>query len=254
MSTSKIEWTDETINPIVGCTHISPACDHCYAERMAARLASMGKAGYTDVVYYYDGYRPSWNGKTAFVPGVIDRYLAKPGKTHKRIFWGSMTDLFHPTTRPDWLNECFDAMRATPQHTHIVLTKRPEAMAEFVHGYAKVPSMQNLWLGATVEGPNYLDRVDVLRSIPGARRFISFEPLLADVGSVNFDGISWAICGGETGPGARPMHPDWARSLRDRCQAAGVPFFYKSSGTANGPKTSLLDGREWREVPKCHMI
>lgn len=255
---SKIEWTDKTWNPIVGCSYESAGCKNCYAERMAFRLSQMGNETYQSVCTFENGWR-KWNGKTHFVESVLEKPLH--WKTPRNIFICSMSDLFHPSVPFEWIYKIFAVMALCPQHTFQVLTKRPDRMAECLYDYIqcvdymqraakemKLPHndfvympqktgvynftipLPNVWLGTTVEHPDYKYRIDELRKIPAALRFLSFEPLLADPGEVDLGGIGWVICGGESGPGARPMHPDWARGLRDQCKAADVDFFFKQWG------------------------
>lgn len=230
--TSKIEWTDETWNPISGCSHSgSPGCDHCYAKRMAQRLK--GRYGYPADdpfrVTFHPDRRSNWT---------------KP----KRVFVCSMSDFNHPDVEWNWQYKIMERMFVNSHHTHIILTKRPAGLAKrlddiYFHlgrnyglswdsGKAEnYPfPLKNLWLGVTVCNQEEKSKIGILRQIPAAIRWISFEPLLEDPGEINFDGIGWCIVGGETGPGARPMHPDWARSIRDQCVSAGVPFFFKQWG------------------------
>jgi protein gp37 len=326
---SKIEWTDRTWNPIIGCSKISPACDHCYAEKMAARLATMPQTAdnYGAVVTNRE-----WNGKTALIYSALQKPLhwRKPC----RVFVGSMTDLFHPSTPTEWIDKVFAIMALTPHITYQVLTKRPERMREYcVNPQSRILDemerisgeriwcggfwpLPNVWLGVTVENQEYADkRLPILLDTPAAVRFVSVEPML---GAVNLrpylemngficsecgyenlylnkseiktrirklgkpygnevlpicpdcgadsewqgwpDTLDWVICGGETGPGARPMHPKWARGLRDQCQAAEVPFFFKQWGKCvdggngwtienRGKGGRLLDGREHHVFP-----
>ena len=273
MSKTTIESCDETLNPIVGCSHVSPGCQNCYAERMAGRLAAMGKKQYEAVTHFNDHERWVWLGRTVWVDGVIERalHMHEP----RRIFWGSMTDLFHEATPFEWVDRIMAVAALTPQHTHIMLTKRPERMMGYLKQFdgldlvmeglrfkGIVPPkcdwpLPNLWLGVTAEDQQRADeRIPVLLQIPAAVRFVSIEPMLSaveietpgpykqhvgrqylcDIRSpfgkheVISHGLDWVILGGETGPGARPMHPDWARSARGQCQVAGVPFFFKGLG------------------------
>lgn len=287
MANSKIEWTEKTWNVVTGCTKISEGCKHCYAERMSKRLA--GRCG-------YDKDEPF---KVTLHPDKLDEPLRwkKPSK----IFVCSMGDLFHEDVDDGFLCRIFDVMAVSEHHTFLILTKRPNRMREFftrcVHG-----NFQNLWLGVTAENQQMADeRIPILLQIPAAKRFVSVEPMLRPVDLLNlkydndildtlageylstdgsesyvpWDKLDWVICGGETGPGARPMHPDWVRSLRDQCQQAGTPFFFKSWGDWYpdrkgiydcsssvifgdtvvhhvGKKNSgrVLDGEEWNEYPE----
>lgn len=296
MSTSRIEWTDATWNPIVGCTRCSPACDHCYAVRMAHRLGSNPQTPQYKGLTRMTTSGPDWTGEVRCLPGELSRPLK--WRESRRIFVGSMTDLFHPAVPFEFLDRIFAVMALCPQHTFQVLTKRPERMREYMglgdrgplealskevgakQGYLPWP-LPNVWLGTTIWDQDSADRnVSVLLDTQAAVRFVSAEPMLGPVdmdkwigsnggvgrcdvcgqpyseahptsqvharcanqkcprgndgewyASVSYrPSISWVICGGETGPGARPMHPDWVRSLRDQCKGAGVAFFFKSWG------------------------
>lgn len=236
MGVSRIEWTDETTNPLVGCSHASPGCDHCYAEIMAARLAAMAEADvragrnpgrktrYGAVV---TGGR--WNGQLAALPPSEwgREPWARPDAAPRRIFVGSMTDVFHPAAPPGFLGEYLAFVGQFPQHLFLFLTKRPERAAA-----AGLHWPDNCALGATVETAAQLGRLGALRRSGCGKLFGSFEPLLGPVEPAADDlaALSWCIVGGESGPKARPMHRRWPADLRDRCVAAGVPFFLKSWG------------------------
>lgn len=254
MSESAIEWTEQTWNPIVGCKKVSPGCKNCYAERMAVRQAGIEKASLKTPHHRQARYGPviykgKWNGGVCFAG---DKTLRIPlrRKTATTFFVCSMGDLFHESVPFERIDKVFAVMALCPQHTFQVLTKRPERMAEYCcHQRPQIYfaarkmminesqkqlfdgfPLPNVWLGTTLEHPDYKNRLDDLRKCPASIRFISCEPLLADPGELNLAGIGWVICGGESGPGARPMHPDWARSVRDQCKAAGAPFFFKQWG------------------------
>ena len=229
-TTTRIEWADITINPVRGCSHCSPGCDHCYAERFAARLARIPNtarayAGLVDV-------NGKWTGRFSVSLDTLDALSIKP----RRIFVGSMCDLFHENLPYNLFLWIVEKLSRYPQHTFMLLTKRPERMKHFISLTKESDTvcglwpLPNLWLGVTVCNRDELWKLDVLRKIPAALRFVSFEPLLSDLGDVDLSGIGWVIAGGETGPGARPMHPDWVRGLRDQCKEATVPFFFKSWG------------------------
>ena len=252
MSKTKIEYVDLTINPVVGCSKCSPGCDNCYAERMAARLSKnpLTAAKYAGVV----DANGKWSGQITFDLSCFDKLPKKP----QRIFIGSMTDIFLQKIKEEdgYLKTClpqlWEKFNQYHQHIFILLTKRPENMKTWIDFIFEVWTdmlENNVWLGVTACNRDELHKLDTLRQTPAAKRFVSFEPLLGDVGSINLSDIDWVICGGETGPGARPMHPDWVRSLRDQCHSAEVPFFFKGM-IENGKKTRLLDGREWNEVPE----
>lgn len=282
MST-KIEWTEVTWNPVTGCTPVSPACEHCYARRMAKRLA--GRGGYPAAPHEFD-------------VTIHSKRLSEPlaWKTPRRVFVVSMGDLFHAHVPDEFIYKIFAIMALCPEHTFQILTKRPQRMAQIINGvffssqvdriktdlmstimsdqgrsvdayigeegYFENGYLKNVWIGVTAENQEQADRrIPVLLQIPAAVRFVSVEPMLgrldltrwltATTGQHWQEGhpespyperpggytewwpcLNWVICGGETGPGARPMHPDWARSLRDQCAVAGVPFFFKKMGSA----------------------
>ena len=265
---TNIEWATETWNPIIGCSHASPGCDNCYAERMAKRLAGMGVYGYRKVVD-----ESGWTGDISYNLDTLEKPLH--WKKHRRIFVCSMGDLFHQDVGFSEIEEVFQAICACPQHTFMILTKRPDRMFNFMENHYTIPP-ENLGLGVTIETQDYIDRARILCEIPAAWRFVSAEPMLGPVASEHIKHLDWVICGGESGPGARPMHPDWARGLRDQCVVAGVPFFFKQWGEwwPSGKKIvdkadmvlfgrepmyrvgkhnagHLLDGVEWRQIPEC---
>jgi len=275
---SKIEWTDRTWNPIIGCSKISPGCDNCYAEKMAGRLASMGTQGYSRVIQSVRGQGHSaWNNKTSLVESALDKpmYWKKP----RRIFVCSMGDIFHESVDVDWLRSMFRVIRATPQHIYQFLTKRPENAWSMLNlCCAKPPA--NVWLGVTCENQATAnERIPHLLKCPAAVRFVSVEPMLGPVdlthipysslgathkmdalrgygGWGDYDRrkhkIHLCIVGGESGPQARPMHPDWARDLRDQCQDAGVPFVMKQmSGRTKAERQNIPTDLMIREFPKA---
>ena len=262
---SKISWTESTWNPVVGCTKVSPGCDNCYAERMANRLAMMKTRGlanqkmldkYGSVVNWFaeDTMRArGWNGKTF----CDEKALEKPlhWKNPRKIFVSSMGDLFHESVPFEYLNKMFAVMAMCPQQTFQVLTKRPERMREISkkwwsrEGWA---SYKNLWFGITAENQEWWNkRKEVFFSIPAAVHFVSNEPMLSAIRYTDDElrQLSWIIVGGESGPGARPMHPDWARGVRDQCEAAGVPFFFKQWGK-HLPESQYesMDENTWRSI------
>ena len=230
---SSIEWTESTWNPVTGCTKISPGCAHCYAERMAKRLQAMGQANYA-------------NG---FEVTTHRHSLELPLKWRKRqtIFVNSMSDLFHSDVPVAFIQQVYDVMNRAKWHTFQVLTKRSSRLA------ALAPSLQwteNIWMGVTVEDAEYTNRIDDLRAVPAATRFLSLEPLLGRMGGIDLTDIDWVIVGGESGPGARPMQEEWVLDIRDQCQEAKVPFFFKQWGGANKKKNGrLLQGSEWNQTP-----
>lgn len=281
---SHIEWTDTTWNPLAGCTRASPGCDNCYAAVMALRLEAMAladieagrdsgaKRKYIGVAKRTASGRVAFNGAINLDEAALDepRTWRKP----RRVFVNSMSDLFHDGVDPGFVYQVFKVMAETPQHTYQVLTKRPQNIMPYMKLYGiggATPHAYlwpaNVWIGTSVENQDAAWRVDELRKVPATVRFISGEPLLGPV-TVNLSGIHWLIVGGESGPRARPMHPQWARSLRDQAQAAGVPFFFKQWGEwelRDDPQAEtgkafyrvgkraagrLLDGREWNEFPE----
>ena len=291
MNRTGIEWADATWNPITGCTPISEGCKNCYAKRMANRL----KGRY--------GYPADDPFKVTVHPVRLREPLLRLPPL--RIFVCSMSDFFHDDVDPWWIDDVFDVCRVSPEHTYIFLTKRPQNISKKLEGCSEAQlgfMAKRAWIGVTAENQACADeRTAELFKIQAAVRFVSVEPMLGPVDLISAGlrpewklasddppmqplgtNIDWVICGGETGPGARPMHPDWVRSLRDQCQAAGVPFFFKGWGewvapsqypfSVGGPdlenadrhvfddaaevyrvgkKSSgrLLDGREWNEFP-----
>lgn len=242
MADTAIEWTDVVWNPTTGCDRVSPGCDNCYALTMAKRLKGMGAAKYQT-----DG-DPRTSGP-GFGLAVHPDALTIPlhWREPRRVFVNSMSDLFHARVPRAFIAKVFATMAATPQHTYQILTKRPERMARLV-GYDGLALLEastdeataqllyeqwplpNVWLGTSIESDRYVRRADDLRDTPAAVRFVSAEPLLGPLPSLDLTGIGWVIVGGESGPKARPMRSAWARSLRDQCTAAGVPFFMKQAG------------------------
>ena len=237
---TKIEWTEATWNPSVGCDKISAGCRHCYAETMAKRLKGFGLKD------YQDGF------KFKIAPARLDapRKIKKP----TMFFVNSMSDLFHEKMPYDYLDEVFRVISETPQHIYQVLTKREKIMADYF-STREVPP--NVWLGVTVENRENKKRIDVLKGINTLVRFVSFEPLIGEVGGLDLEGVHWAIVGGESGPKARPMKQEWAHEIYIQCHAQNVPFFFKQWGTwgADGVKRSkkkngkLFLKREWKEMP-----
>jgi protein gp37 len=269
MSTTKIEWADRVWNPVTGCTKVSEGCRNCYAERIAHRF--WGERKFSDVQCHEDRLEDPLHWK-------------KPSK----VFVNSMSDLFHPDVPDAFIHKVFQAIYDNPRHNFLILTKRPERMI------LRVPvfPIDNAWLGVSAENQETYDqRVEILLQTPAAKRFVSMEPLLGNThtrfhlsyrenGEINYwgDGIHWVIVGGESGPKARPMHPDWVRSIRDNCHEAGIPFFFKqwgewwpgeigrlydvdtnnTTGWTDGQSSyrigrkeagRLLDGVEWNEYP-----
>lgn len=231
---TKIEWADATLNYVNGCSLESPGCTNCYAMKQAHRfpvrqgLTVKTKGGMV------------WTGEVRENPRALEQALA--WKRGRAIFWNAHGDLFHPSVPIEWIARQFNAMAETPQHRHMVLTKRSARMRKILNGpkdhrlwHHKLwhrSVLPNVWLGVSAEDqPRWDERTDDLRKTPAAVRFVSAEPLLGLIrDDFGMDGLDWVIAGGESGPGARPMHPDWARSLRDQCAAAGVAFHFKQFG------------------------
>jgi protein gp37 len=253
---TKIEWTDETWNPVTGCTPISPGCKNCYAKRMARRLA--GRFGYPGVPHHFD---------VTLHPDRLEQPLK--WKKPRRVFVCSMGDLFHQDVYDDFLIDVFVRMGEAHQHTYQLLTKRPERMFDFISKSTwGLSPLRNVQFGISISTQSEMRKVAELCKVPAVVRFVSIEPML---GPVNFGGgglygdgwfteydpyensgrypcffhgIDWVICGAETGPGKRPMELDWARSLRDQCKAVGVPFFMKKVSNGNVPQDLMI-----REFP-----
>lgn len=238
---SRIEWTEQTWNPAVGCTKISAGCKNCYAETMAKRLKAMGTPGY----------------ENGFSLQILPDRLEDPVKRKKPTvyFVNSMSDLFHEKIPDAYIEQVFDVIARTPHHTYQILTKRGARMARYFKTRT-VP--ENAWLGVSVENRKHgVPRIDHLRRVPAKIRFLSVEPLLEDVGELDLTEIHWVIVGGESGPKARPMKEEWADSLRTQCEEQEVAFFFKQWGGwgADGKRRAkhangrLLNGRTWDEMP-----
>lgn len=223
---SAIEWTEITWNPVTGCDRISAGCDHCYALALAKRLKAMGVAK-----YQHDG-DPRTSGP-GFGVNTHPDATAEPyrWRTPRVVFVNSMSDLFHARVPLSFVRDVFDVIADTPQHTYQVLTKRSLRLARVA---AQLPWPSNLWMGVSVENSAALNRVGHLHQVPAAVRFLSCEPLIGSLAGINLDGIGWVIAGGESGPDYRPMQLEWARHLRDACQRAEVPFFFKQWGGRTG--------------------
>lgn len=239
---SSIEWTEATWNPTTGCDRVSPGCDNCYALSLAKRLKAMGNAK-----YQRDG-DPRTSGP-GFAVQIHEEALAIPRRwaSPRLIFVNSMSDLFHARVPGEFICRVFDVMEQTPRHTYQVLTKRPIRLAKMAH---QLPWPENVWIGVSVETFKQAWRVDRLREIPAAVRFVSAEPLLGPLDRLDLAGIHWLIAGGESGPNYRSVHVDWVRGLRESCGAAGVPFFFKQWG-GRTPKAGgrVLDGRTFNGMP-----
>ncbi len=230
---SAIEWTQSTWNPVTGCTKLSPGCKHCYAERMAERLRAMGQPNYRN------GF------ELTLQPQMLELPLS--WKKPQTIFVNSMSDLFHEEVPADYIRDVFDVMRRAHWHRFQVLTKRSERLAELG---STLDWPENVWMGVSAESGRYVHRIEHLRDTPARVRFLSLEPLLGPLPNLDLRGIHWVIVGGESGPRARPMRPEWVVDIRDQCRSAGVSFFFKQWGGLNKKRAGrLLDGRTWDELP-----
>ncbi|MEU5043221.1 DUF5131 family protein [Streptomyces griseorubiginosus] len=227
---SNIEWTGETLNPTTGCDRISPGCDNCYALTMAKRLKGMGQAKYQN-----DGDpRTSGPGFGLTIhPDTLDVPLR--WKKPRTVFVNSMSDLFHARVPVAFITQVWRMMQATPQHTYQILTKRPERLVRVLDRVYDALELNgplpNVWLGTSVESNDYVRRIDALAQVRAAVSFVSAEPLLGPLPSADFTGISWAIIGGESGPGARPFSPQWAADLIGQARQAGAAPFVKQLGS-----------------------
>lgn len=230
---SSIEWTDATWNPVTGCDKVSAGCRHCYAERFARRLQAMGNPRYvngTAVTLHWD---------------LLKQPLA--WRAPRLVFVNSMSDLFHEEVPAAFVEQVFEVAAAADRHTFQILTKRPKRLLELA---PKLPWPPNVWVGVSVESRDYVWRIDTLRTVPAAVRFLSMEPLRGPVNDLNLEDIHWVIVGGESGPGARPMRPEWVRRIREECRAQRVAFFFKQWGGPNKKAAGrMLDGRTWDEMP-----
>lgn len=237
-----IEWTDETWNPVTGCVKVSPGCKHCYAEKFSERFRGTIQAN-GKLHPFYSGFDPLLR------PERLDQ--PHNWSSPRRVFVNSMSDLFGEFVPDEFLEQVFDVMRATPQHTYQVLTKRADRLREWTRTRTWLKRAPHIWLGVSVEDKKYgLPRVRDLRGAQASVRFLSIEPLLESLGKVDLRGIDWVIVGGESGPKAREMDPKWVREIRDQCLHAGVAFFFKQWGGVRKDVTGRrLDGRTWDEFP-----
>jgi protein gp37 len=239
---SAIEWTEATWNPTTGCDRISAGCDNCYALTLARRLKAMGNAKYQT-----DGDRRTSGPGFGVVthPDALD--APHRWRQPRLVFVNSMSDLFHARVPTEFVRAVFGVMEATPRHTYQVLTKRPLRAARLADS---LPWPENLWMGVTVENAESRWRINSLRDVPAAVRFISAEPLLSPLPDLDLDGIDWLIAGGESGRGFRPAQSSWLTDLRDQCVASGTSFFFKQWGGIRAKSGGReLDGRTWSEMP-----
>lgn len=225
---------------------VSPGCTNCYAMRMAARLQAMEHAAYVGTTRKSGG-RPIWTGRVHLNLAALD--VPMRWRQPRRIFVNSMSDLFQDGVPADFIAKVWSTMERARWHSFQVLTKRPDNMKRVIADVG-LRTLPNVWLGTSVESRDYVDRIEVLRSIPAHVRFISFEPLLGPVGKTNLRGIHWAIVGGESGPSARPMEASWVSAIQDSCDKYGTAFFFKQWGGTNKKKSGrLLNGRTWDAYP-----
>ena len=231
---SNIEWTEMTWNPVTGCIKVSQGCKHCYAERMANRLFAMGAER------YHNGFKPTLHYD------LID--LPKRWKKPRVIFVNSMSDLFQDAVPTDFIRRVFETMESCPQHTFQILTKRSERLREIGK---LLPWPQNVWMGVSVEDERVAGRITDLAAVPAKVRFLSCEPLIGPLDKLRLRGIHWVIVGGESGPGARPMRPEWVESIHTQCVLSDVPFFFKQWGGVRKDMTGrTLHGRTYDDMPR----
>lgn len=242
-SSTAIEWTEVTWNPTTGCDRISAGCDNCYAMTLAKRLKAMGQPKYQN-----DG-DPRTSGPGFDVtlhPSALS--LPYTWRGNRTVFVNSMSDLFHARVPVSFVRSVFQVIGNTPQHTYQVLTKRSTRLRKIAAGLDWPP---NLWIGVSVENAAAVSRIDDLRQVPAAVRFLSCEPLIGPLGGLDLSGIGWVIAGGESGADHRPLDPAWVAEIRDTCVTAEVPFFFKQWG-GRTPKAGgrELEGRIWDEMPQ----
>ncbi|QUV80441.1 MULTISPECIES: DUF5131 family protein [Chloracidobacterium] len=230
---SKIEWTEATWNPVTGCSKISDGCKNCYAERLASRLRVMGSARYRN------GFDITLHADLLEMP--------KRWRKPRVVFVNSMSDLFHDQVPLEFIQRVFDTMQNCPQHTFQVLTKRTARLRAIAD---KLPWPKNVWMGVSVENAAVMHRIDDLRAVPAAVRFLSCEPLLGPMQDLSLESIHWVIVGGESGPHARPIDKAWVMGILRQCRQAGVPFFFKQWGGVRKDLTGRkLEGRTYDEMP-----
>jgi protein gp37 len=238
MNTSPIEWTTATWNPVTGCTKVSPGCDHCYAEAFAERFRGV----------------PNHPYESGFDLRLRPERLAQPltWRRPSRVFVNSMSDLFHTDVPDDYIAQVFATMAQADWHEFQILTKRADRLERLCR---RLEVSANVWLGVSVETPMYYSRIRHLQRIEAPVRFLSCEPLLDNLPELPLDGIHWVIVGGESGPRARAMSPEWARNIRAQCDRADVPFFFKQWGGVRKKQTGrLLDGRTWDDMPRISAL
>ncbi len=243
---SDIEWTDATWNPVAGCRVLSAGCTNCYAMRMAARLQAMGHPSYSGTTRK-SGSRFVWTGKTALLEDVLDAPLH--WKKPRLVFVNSMSDLFQDTIPFEFVERVWDTMEKAGNHTFQILTKQPDRMAAFLR-FRDARPLNNVWLGTSVENEAVNYRIQHLSECDAVVRFISFEPLIGPVGDMDLSNIHWAIVGGESGPKARPLDPEWVEQIFQHCKVQDVRFFFKQWGGVNKKKAGReFKGRHWDDMP-----
>jgi protein gp37 len=240
---SRIEWTDATWNPVRGCTKISPGCAHCYAETFAERFRGV----------------PGHPFEFGFNLRLVPEKLADPLRwgSSRMIFVNSMSDLFHDEVPDDYIVSVARVMMAANWHTYQVLTKRADRLHNLLKGKLRFAAeSEHIWWGVSVENRKHgLPRLGKLQQSCANVRFLSVEPLLEDLGTINLEGIDWVIVGGESGPGARPMEPDWVRNIQRQCHTAEIAFFFKQWGGVRKSQTGrILDGATFSEFPKRQQV
>jgi len=250
-TSSDIEWTDATWNPIAGCRMVSPGCTNCYAQRMAARLQAMGLKKYQGTTRR-SGRRAVWTGRI----NIDERAIEAPLTWRKpmRVFVNSMSDLFQEGIEENVVSHIWEVMAKASWHSFQILSKRPDRMHSIL-SKGSLPVLPNVWLGTSVESEDYIERIDLLRATPARVRFISFEPLLGPISRPNLKDIHWVIVGGESGPEARPIEKWWVEELRDASIEQDVAFFFKQWGGKRKSKTGRkLNGRTWEDYPRLEAI
>ncbi|MBD3275678.1 MAG: DUF5131 family protein [Candidatus Marinimicrobia bacterium] len=231
---SEIEWTESTWNPVTGCSKISAGCKNCYAETMAYRLKAMGQQNYVN------GF------KLTLQPHMLEKPLQ--WKSSQIIFVNSMSDLFHESVPLSYIKEVFATMNKANWHHFQILTKRSERLKNI---HKQLDWSPHIWMGVSVENQDMIPRIDHLRNINAGIKFLSLEPLIGPISNLNLNNIDWVIAGGESGHNARPVKEDWIIDIRDQCEFAGVPFFFKQWGGFNKKKNGrVLEGRTWDEMPE----
>lgn len=233
LDVSKIEWTNETWNPVTGCTKYSQGCQNCYAEKMHKRLTAMGQ----------EKYSKPFNEVVFHKEALSNHKFSRLDTKRKLIFVNSMSDTFHKDVTDSQIKDILDECEWNDPNVFQILTKRAERLPDFEYPF-------NVWLGVTVEMAKYKSRMQYLKQTNAKIKFLSCEPLLEDLGELDLTGIDWVICGGESGKNARPLHPDWVRNIQRQCQEQNVPFFFKQWGEFAPVESSI----EYLELQKTYWI